>query len=80
MSFHFIDMEKYPRKSHFSYFDSMMYPYVGVTSEVDITSFLSYIKEKELPFFSYLLLLCGKGGKSDKGIQTANSKSSNYRV
>lgn len=51
MSFHFIDMEKYPRKSHFSYFDSMMYPYVGVTSEVDITSFLSVIKEKELPFF-----------------------------
>lgn len=35
-------MEKYPRKSHFSYFNNMAYPYVGVTVEADSTSFLSF--------------------------------------
>ena len=30
----FIDMENYPRKSHFEYFGSLAYPYVGFTANV----------------------------------------------
>lgn len=77
MSFHFIDMEKYPRKSHFSYFDSMMYPYVGVTSEVDITSFLSYIKEKELPFF---LTFCYCAARAANQIKEFRQRIVNHQI
>ena len=31
MMFKAVDMDKYPRKAHFDYFNSMVYPYVGVT-------------------------------------------------
>ncbi len=51
MSFRYIDMDAYRRRRHFEYFRDMAYPYVGVTVEVDITSFLASIKERRLPFF-----------------------------
>lgn len=51
MSFHFLDMDTYKRKSHFDYFRGLAYPYVGLTVNVDITSFVSAIKEKKLSFF-----------------------------
>ena len=44
-------MNTYKRKDHFEYFRSLAYPYVGVTVDVDITSFLKMIKEKKYPFF-----------------------------
>ena len=46
-----IDMNTYKRKDHFEYFRSLAYPYVGVTVDVDITSFLKTIQEKKYPFF-----------------------------
>ena len=46
-----IDMNTYKRKDHFEYFRSLAYPYVGVTVDVDITSFFKTIKEKKYPFF-----------------------------
>ena len=46
-----LDMNTYKRKDHFEYFRSLAYPYVGVTVDVDITSFFKTIKEKKYPFF-----------------------------
>lgn len=46
-----IDMQPYRRKAHFDYFRSMAYPYVGVTSQVDITAFLERIRREKQPFF-----------------------------
>ena len=46
-----LDMEKYPRRKHFDYFNSMAYPYVGVTVNVDITDFSSKAGKEGLPFF-----------------------------
>ena len=46
-----IDMNEYKRRDHFNYFRSLAYPYVGVTVDVDITSFFKTIKEKKYPFF-----------------------------
>ena len=46
-----LDMEKYPRKEHFRYFMKMAYPYVGITVNVDITSWIKKRKEEGNPFF-----------------------------
>ena len=51
MKYQYLDMNTYKRKKHFDYFNSLAYPYVGVTVNVTITDFLKKIKEKKLPFF-----------------------------
>lgn len=51
MGYHYLDMASYKRKSHFDYFRGMAYPYVGLTAQVDITSLLTTVKAKKLPFF-----------------------------
>lgn len=51
MADHYLNMETYPRKSHFEYFSSLAYPYVGLTVNVDITDLLGKIREEKLPFF-----------------------------
>lgn len=55
MPYRRIDMETYPRKKHFAYFDGMAYPYVGVTVNVEITAMLAMVRERKLPLF---LTLC----------------------
>ena len=44
-------MASYKRRDHFAYFNSMAYPYVGTTANVDITLLLKKIKGEKLPFF-----------------------------
>lgn len=51
MDYKYIDMDTYKRKDHFAYFNSLAYPYVGLTVHVDITDFLGRIKAGKLPFF-----------------------------
>jgi chloramphenicol O-acetyltransferase type A len=41
-----IDMETYPRRSHFEYFSSLAYPYVGFTANVDVTNILRFARER----------------------------------
>lgn len=55
MRYRYLDMENYKRKEHFAYFNSLAYPYVGLTANVDITELLCEIKTKGWPFF---LTLC----------------------
>lgn len=55
MRYRYLDMENYKRKEHFAYFNSLVYPYVGLTANVDITELLREIKTKGWPFF---LTLC----------------------
>ncbi len=45
------DLTSFPRRTHFEYFRAMANPYVGVTVEVDITSFLTRCHEARYPFF-----------------------------
>ena len=42
----FIDLETYPRRSHFEFFKSMAYPYVGFTVNVDVTNLLNAAKAR----------------------------------
>lgn len=41
-----IDMASYPRKSHFAYFNSLAYPYVGMTANVEVTNLVAYAKAR----------------------------------
>ncbi len=40
-----VNMENYPRKSHFDYFRQLAYPYVGFTANVDVTQLLCRARE-----------------------------------
>lgn len=40
----YIDMENYPRRTHFEYFSSLAYPYVGFTVNVDVTNPIRFAK------------------------------------
>ena len=39
-----IDLENYPRRSHYEYFKSLAYPYVGITANAEVTKLVSYAK------------------------------------
>lgn len=55
MSYKKLDMDTYKRRTHFQYFNSMAYPYVGVTVNVAITDLIAKVREKKLPFFLTVL-------------------------
>ena len=40
----YIDLETYPRRSHYEFFKAMAYPYVGMTANVDVTKILAAAK------------------------------------
>lgn len=40
-----IDMETYPRRSHFEYFGSLAYPYMGMSANMDVTNILARARE-----------------------------------
>ena len=40
-----IDLEQYPRRSHYEFFKSYAYPYVGMTANVDVTHLLARARE-----------------------------------
>ncbi|TCL54831.1 chloramphenicol O-acetyltransferase type A [Kineothrix alysoides] len=61
-----VDMETYPRKAHFDYFRAMGYPYVGLTSNVDITQAVGKAKVKGQSSFLYLLYAVGNAANSVK--------------
>lgn len=49
MSYHIIDMTNDPRSGQFAYFRQMLFPFAGVTAEVDITDFAA--RRQGRPFF-----------------------------
>lgn len=42
----YIDLETYPRRSHYEFFKSMAYPYVGMTANVDVTDIIAEAKAR----------------------------------
>ena len=59
-----IDMESYPRRTHFEYFQSLAYPYAGMTVNVDITELYNSIKKEVLPFFLTVLYVAVNAANS----------------
>lgn len=46
-----IDLDRWDRKEHFSYFRSADYPQFNICANIDVTSFLAYVKANKLPFY-----------------------------
>lgn len=66
MSSQLIDMDQYARRSHFNYFRSLPYPYVGVTVNVDVGALLTFCREHGFSF--YLMFLHASALAAD-GVQ-----------
>ena len=41
----YIDLETYPRRSHYEYFRHLAYPYVGMTAQADVTNLVARARE-----------------------------------
>ena len=42
----YIELDTYPRRSHYEFFKSYAYPYVGLTANVDVTELIAYAKAR----------------------------------
>ncbi len=52
-----IDMNQWPRKSHFDFFSAMDYPHLNICYDVDITATRIYAKERGIKLFNMILYL-----------------------
>ena len=51
----FIDLETFPRRSHYEFFKRYAYPYMGITANVDVTNLYNSAKAKGgSPFLAFL--------------------------
>lgn len=64
MNYRKIDMRTHPRRAHFSYFNAMPDPYVGVTVEVEISRFLTACRQANNPFFLSFLYCVGRAANA----------------
>ena len=55
-----IDLETYPRRSHFEYFGAMAFPYVGLTAKVDVTNLIKFAKMRGGSTFHAILWAAAK--------------------
>lgn len=51
MSVRFLDLTRYPRYEHFQYFQTMAYPYVGLTVQADVTALRQATQDSGSSFF-----------------------------
>ena len=50
-----IDLETFPRRSHYEFFKSYAYPYMGMTANMDVTNLVAAAKKRGgSPFLAYL--------------------------
>lgn len=59
-----INLENHPRRSHFEYFGSLAYPYMGLTANVDVTNLIRFAKEKGGSTFHAVLWAAAKAANS----------------
>ena len=60
----YIDMETYPRRSHFEFFKSYAYPYVGMTAKMDVTGLVKAAKERDGSTFLACLYAAARAANS----------------
>ncbi len=56
----YIDMENWPRKKHFTYFNQMDYPHFNLCANVDISRLYIFCKENNLSFFKTIVYIAMK--------------------
>lgn len=52
-----IDISSWKRREHFAFFSGMSYPHFNICFNIDITEFLTAIKEMDLPFYYTMIYL-----------------------
>lgn len=60
----YIDMNTYPRATHFAYFHSLAYPYMGLTANVDVTGPVRYAKERGASTFLAVLWVASRAANA----------------
>lgn len=53
-----LDMEKWPRRDHFSFFSKFEEPFFGITAQVNCEKAYDLCKKNEFSFFLYYLHAC----------------------
>lgn len=59
-----IDLETYPRRSHFEYFGAMAYPYLGLTANVDVTNLIRFARAHGGSSFHAILWAAAKAANA----------------
>ena len=59
-----IDLETYPRRSHFEYFSSPAFPYMALTANVDVTNALRFAKAQGGSSFHVILWLVSQAANA----------------
>ncbi len=59
-----IDIENWGRKNHYNFFKALDYPHFNICANIDITNFMSFIKERGFPFFISFLYFSTKAANS----------------
>ena len=59
-----IDLETHPRRTHFEYFGSLAFPYMGMTANVDVTNALRLAKELGGSSFHVILWLVSQAANA----------------
>ena len=59
-----IDLNTYPRRSHFEYFKSLAFPYIGMTANVDVTNAIRFAKEHGGSTFHAILWIATKAANA----------------
>lgn len=60
----YIDLETYPRRSHYEFFKSYAYPYVGLTANVDVTNLVAFAKARGCSTFLACLWAASQAANS----------------
>ena len=59
-----IDLNNYPRRSHYEYFKSLAFPYVGMTANVDVTGPIRFARERGASSFLAILWITAKAANA----------------
>lgn len=64
-----IDMDVWPRRKHFQFFNRMDYPHINICANVDVTKTLRFIKENDLSVFKCLLYLIVRAANETEALR-----------
>ena len=68
----FIDLETFPRRSHYEFFKSYAYPYMGITANVDVTGLYDSAKAMGgSPFLAFLWAAATAASSASRAAQRA---------
>lgn len=56
----YIDLDKWERKTQFEFFKKMDYPHFNICANVEITEWIEYVKENNIPFFISMVYATSK--------------------